>query len=163
MLRVIVQSPEFWDRRALRAKVRSPLELVAAEVRALGARVEDPAPLAKAVARMGEPLYGAQPPTGYPDRAQTWLSPGALLSRIDFGLQLAGGEVPGVAVDFTALQGGQPEGVLEGAAARLGAVNLSQATRAAVLDQLRPLPGQPVVLAARAVGLLLGSPELQRR
>jgi uncharacterized protein (DUF1800 family) len=163
MLRVIVQSPEFWDRRALRAKVRSPLELVAAEVRALGARVEDPAPLAKAVARMGEPLYGAQPPTGYPDRAQTWLSPGALLSRIDFGLQLAGGEVPGVAVDFTALQGGQPEGVLEGAAARLGAVNLSQATRTVVLDQLRSMPGQPALLAARAVGLLLGSPELQRR
>src|SRR5205807_9179077 len=93
MLRAVFQSPEFWDRKALRAKVRSPLELVAGAVRALGASVDDPTALAKAVARIGEPLYGAQPPTGYPDLARTWLSSGALLARIDFGLQLASGQV----------------------------------------------------------------------
>jgi uncharacterized protein (DUF1800 family) len=163
MLRVIVESPEFWSRRALRAKVRSPLELVAGEVRALGARVDDPMVLARVVARIGEPLYGAQPPTGYPDRAQTWLSPGALLARIDFGLRLARGEVPGVAVDLTNLQRPQPEGVLESAVAGLGAVDLSQTTRTVVLEQLRSMPAQPRLLAARAVGLLLGSPEMQRR
>jgi uncharacterized protein (DUF1800 family) len=71
VLRTIFESPEFWSRRALRAKVRSPLELVAGSIRALGARVDDPLPLARAVARIGEPLYAAQPPTGYADSAQT--------------------------------------------------------------------------------------------
>src|SRR5207302_888290 len=48
VLRAIFESPEMWSRRALRAKVRTPLELVAGSVRALGARVDDPMALARA-------------------------------------------------------------------------------------------------------------------
>ena len=158
MLRAVFESPEFWSRAALRAKVRSPLELVAGAVRALDATVDDPAALAKAVARIGEPLYAAQPPTGYPDLAQTWLSSGALLARIDFGLQLANGQVPGVKLDLSRLAGGGPEEVLDRAAAQLGAPELSERTRSYIVEQLREQP-----LPARAVGLLLGAPEMQRR
>ena len=158
MLRTIFESPEFWSRQALRAKVRSPLELVAGAVRALDASVDDPAALAKAVARIGEPLYAAQPPTGYPDVAATWLSSGGLLARIDFGLQLAGGQLPGVRVDLSTLAGGGPEELVSRAAARLGATELSETTKDYVVQQLREAP-----VPARAVGLLLGSPELQRR
>src|SRR5205823_11101113 len=113
VLRTIFESPEFWSRRALRAKVRSPLELVAGSVRTLGVRVDDPLPLAKAVARMGEPLYAAQPPTGYLDSAENWLSPGALLARIDFGLALAQGHLPGIAVDLGAPSSGDPADALD--------------------------------------------------
>jgi len=116
VLRTLFESPEFWSRRALRAKVRSPLELVAGSVRALGARVDDPAALARAVARMGEPLFAAQAPTGYPDDAAAWLSAGALLARIDFAVALSRGQVEGVAVDLdpvaaraVALSLGSPE------------------------------------------------------
>jgi uncharacterized protein (DUF1800 family) len=158
MLRTVFESPEFWSRAVLKAKVRSPLELVAGSVRALDASVDEPAALAKAVARLGEPLYAAQPPTGYPDLAQTWLSSGALLARIDFGLQLADGQLPGVKVDLSRLAGGGPEDVLEKAAAQLGAPGLSERTRTSIVDQLREQP-----LPARAIGLLLGAPELQRR
>jgi uncharacterized protein (DUF1800 family) len=158
MLRAVFESPEFWSRAALKAKVRSPLELVAGAVRALDATVDDPAALAKAVARIGEPLYAAQPPTGYPDLAQTWLSSGALLARIDFGLQLANGQVPGVKLDLSRLAGGGPEEVLDRAAAQLGAPQLSERTRSYIVEQLREQP-----LPARAVGLLLGAPEMQRR
>ncbi|HEX4385899.1 MAG TPA: DUF1800 domain-containing protein [Myxococcales bacterium] len=163
MLRTIFESPEFWSRKALRAKVRSPLELVTASTRALNASVADPLQLAKAVARIGQPLYGAQPPTGYADVSQTWLSSGALLARIDFGLSLASGQVEGVSVDLSSLGGGPPEQVLTRAAATLGANALSDKTRDYILQQLRQTPSKPDLQAARAVGLLLGAPELQRR
>src|SRR5207237_1086699 len=100
VVRTILESPGFWSRRALRAKVRSPLELVAGSVRALDARVDEPVALLRAVARIGEPLYAAQPPTGYLDTARNWLSSGALLARIDFGLALASGQLDGVLVDL---------------------------------------------------------------
>ena len=148
MLRTLFESPGFWSRAALKAKVRSPLELVAFSLRALDASVDDPSAPAKAVARIGEPLYGAQPPTGYPDFAQTWLSSGALLSRIDFGLQLAAGKLPGVKVDLSRWAG------LDEAAARLGATELSEKTREAIPRRVAP---------EQLVGLLLGAPEVQRR
>jgi uncharacterized protein (DUF1800 family) len=163
MLRTLFDSPAFWSRSALRAKVRSPLELVAASVRALEARIDDPLPLARVVGRIGEPLYLAQAPTGYPDLAQTWLSSGALLARIDFGLRLANGSLPGTEVDLAPLADPSAEGALEKAAARLGAGELSERTREYVLDELQRSPQRPELLAARAVGLLLGAPELQRR
>ena len=166
MLRTIFESPQFWSRRALFAKVRSPLELVAGAVRAMGARPGDTLPLVRAVARIGEPLYGAQPPTGYGDTEQTWISSGALLARIDFGLQLAQNQLDGVRVDLKPLTQGNsgPEEVLRRALRQLGAPELSEKTRDYLLGQLREVPAQkPDLLAARAVGLLLGAPELQRR
>jgi len=165
VLRTIFESPELWSRRALRAKVRSPLELVAGSVRALGARVDDPMPLVRAVARIGQPLFAAQPPTGYPDDAAGWLSSGALLARIDFGLALASGQMEGVRVDLAPLARDAvgPEEVLDRAAAQLGLPALSDRTRHYVLAQLRGAPPRSQVFASRALGLLLGSPELQRR
>ena len=57
------------------------------------------------------------------------------------------------------------EGDVEGeaAAARLGATELSEKTRAYILEELRRSPAPPDLVPARAVGLLLGAPELQRR
>ena len=37
---------------------------------------------------MGMPLYGAQPPTGYSMKAETWVSSSALLNRMNFALAL---------------------------------------------------------------------------
>jgi uncharacterized protein (DUF1800 family) len=165
VLRTILESPELWSRRALRAKVRSPLELVAGAVRALDARVDDPLALFRAVGRIGQPLFAAQPPTGYLDTAQNWLSSGALLARIDFGLALASGQLDGVRVDLSSVarDANGPEEVLDRATGRIGAPPLSDKTRAYILAELREAPPQSAALAARAVGLLLGAPELQRR
>jgi hypothetical protein len=59
---------------------------------------------------MGQPLYAYQQPTGYPDRAQSWVNTGSLLNRMNFGLQLAARRVPGVYFDLTQLNGGhEPE------------------------------------------------------
>ena len=59
---------------------------------------------------MGQPLYAYQAPTGFPDRAEAWVSTGSLLTRMNFGLHLASGRVAGVDVDLGALNGGrEPE------------------------------------------------------
>jgi hypothetical protein len=51
---------------------------------------------------MGMPLYLCQPPTGYDDTADAWVSSGALISRINFAVTLTNGQVPGVRVPGTA-------------------------------------------------------------
>ncbi|MFL5313348.1 MAG: DUF1800 family protein, partial [Myxococcales bacterium] len=103
--------------------------------------------------------------TGYPDDAASWLSSGALLARIDVGLALASGQMEGVRVDLAPLARDAmgPEEILDRAAAQLGMPELSDRTRQYVLAQLRGAPPRSHVLASRALGLLLGSPELQRR
>ena len=62
--------------------------------------------LARASAEIGEGLYEAQPPTGYPDRAEAWVNPGTLLARMNFALALTEGRVPGVRVNVEALVAG---------------------------------------------------------
>ena len=167
MLRAIFSSPEFWSRRALKSKMRSPLELIAASARALDANIGDPIPLAKQLGRIGEPLYAFAPPTGYGDTAQTWTASGALLARIDFGLALAAGQIDGIAINVAPLTQGAhaPDEVLARAAKQLGVDALSETTRGYVLSQLKDLSleKKPQLVAERAVGLLLGAPELQRR
>src|SRR5438445_6970592 len=93
VLETIFTSSEFWSAEAYRAKIKTPLEVVASAVRTLDGRVGAGAAgqdglgdggmvLAREVARLGEPLYEAQPPTGYPDRAESWVNTGALLGRM---------------------------------------------------------------------------------
>src|SRR5439155_1235375 len=83
MLRTIVEAPEFWSEDAYRAKVKTPLEFVASAVRALSASVDARGAfeLARASAEVGQPLYQAEPPTGYRDTAEAWVNTGALLAR----------------------------------------------------------------------------------
>jgi uncharacterized protein (DUF1800 family) len=110
MLTAIVDSPEFWSRDAVGAKIKSPFELAASALRATGGEIIDPRELLRWITRMGQPLYAYQAPTGYPDRADAWVSSGSLLNRMNFGLQLAANRVKGVSVDLPLLnQGHEPE------------------------------------------------------
>src|SRR5579862_901466 len=74
VLEVLFTSREFFSEGAWQAKVKSPLEMVASAVRALDGDAADTFLLAQRVAEMGEPLYGKEPPTGYKDTADAWLS-----------------------------------------------------------------------------------------
>jgi uncharacterized protein (DUF1800 family) len=86
VMTTLITSPEFWSREAYRAKIKTPFEVVASAVRALdgglGAgggprrRRGGGSELAREVGRLGQPLYEAQPPTGYPDRAESWVNTG---------------------------------------------------------------------------------------
>jgi uncharacterized protein (DUF1800 family) len=183
VLATIFTSPEFWSADAYRAKIKTPLELVASAVRALDGRIgagADPAgggiALAREVGKLGEPLYEAQPPTGYPDRAEAWVNTGALLGRMNFALGLAHNRFRGARVDVAGFLAdtdrGQPAQVLD----RLLAVVLhgeaSAQTRAVLSAQLespeitRTTPYDRVAKdtdVEKLAALVLGSPEFQRR
>src|SRR5207237_7219294 len=64
-LRAIVTSPEFFSPAAYRAKTRSPLEYVAASMRALNAETDGDRPVLDLIGSIGQPLFGRIPPDGY--------------------------------------------------------------------------------------------------
>jgi uncharacterized protein (DUF1800 family) len=105
VLTTLFHSPEFWADGTYRAKVKTPLEFVASAVRVTGAEVDDALPLARQLGNMGMPLYGAQPPTGYSMKAETWVNSSALLNRMNFALALSSGKIKGVKMDSAQLTG----------------------------------------------------------
>ena len=98
VIRSIVTSPEFFSRGAYRAKVKSPFELVASALRAVGAQPDTSMRSAQMVAFLGAPIFGHQAPNGWPETGDAWMNSGAILNRINFGLGLAAGRLPGATV-----------------------------------------------------------------
>jgi uncharacterized protein (DUF1800 family) len=98
VMRTILTSPEFLSPDAYRAKVKTPFEFVTSAARATAAEITDAMPLVRTLQQLGMPLYQCQPPTGYKDTADAWVNTGALVSRMNFALQLASGKLPGVVV-----------------------------------------------------------------
>jgi uncharacterized protein (DUF1800 family) len=160
VVRTIVASPEFLAPDARAAKVKTPLEFVVSAARVSGARVEDASELARRIAAMGMPLYMQAPPTGYKDTAEAWVSTSGLVARLNFALDLAGGRIRGVTVDAAGLAPTGPDGqsLADSLASRLVPGGLSESTRKAVEGEAE-LGLDP----ARVAGLVLGSPEFQRR
>ena len=184
MLATMFHSPEFWSESAYRDKVKTPLEFVASAARATGADVDDATPLMRQLNNMGMPLYGAVPPTGYSMKAETWVSSSALLTRMNFALALTSGRVRGVKVDAAQLAGASPQfdavSALSLLEAKLLSADVSKQTHDSIVAQIQnpsnegsaknampdpnkkapqPKPPNPAMIA----GLLLGSPEFQKR
>ena len=167
VLSTLFQSPEFWAETTYRAKVKTPLEFVASAVRATGADVTDPLPLARQLNNMGMPLYGAQPPTGYSMKAETWVSSSALLNRMNFALTLTAGKIRGVKVDSAQFADtSQPDAsiALTSMESKLLASDVSKQTHDSIVQQTQSADknGKPPNASTMA-GLLIGSPEFQRR
>ena len=174
VLRTMFYSPEFWAPDTYRVKVKTPLEFVVSAVRATGAEVQDAMPLVRTLNTMGMPLYGMQPPTGYSMKADTWVNSSALLGRMNFALALSNGKVKGIGVEPDHVLGSAPsdaEGTLAALENALLAGDVSKQTHETILKQLdepqiskRRLddPARPPDVAGIA-GLILGSPEFQRR
>ena len=160
VVRTILTSPEFFAPESRQAKVKTPFEFVVSAVRASGADVSDATALTQRVAQMGMPLYQQQPPTGYKDTAEAWVSTSGLLARLNFALDLAAGRVRGVTVAAGGLAPRAGDGAMlaDALAARLVPAGLSEST----LKTLESQSGQGLD-AARVAGLILGSPEFQRR
>jgi uncharacterized protein (DUF1800 family) len=97
-LACVVTSPEFFSKSAYRSKVKTPFELVASALRATNAAPDATLRSSQIVTRLGQPTFGRQTPDGWPDRAEEWMNTGAMINRVNFGLALASGQVPGVNV-----------------------------------------------------------------
>jgi uncharacterized protein (DUF1800 family) len=173
VVRSIVRSPEFVTEAAYRAKIKTPLEFTVSALRALEARTDAALPIQRTLLGMGEPLYTAQAPTGYPDRAEAWTSPGGLLARLNFAQALVAGRLPGTAVDLAGLVdgGAGPAELADRLVERLLGDDVSVETRAVMREALaqpavlRAALDDPVVApdVAKIAALVLGSPEFQRR
>jgi uncharacterized protein (DUF1800 family) len=175
VLKTMIYSPEFWSKEAYRAKVKTPFELVASTARALNSDVTVSLPLTGWVGRMGEPLFLCQPPTGYSDKATTWVNTGALLNRLNFALTFASGKMPGTNVDLPSMFGEDaskdPEMALTRSLDLFLGGEIDPQTRQILESRL----ADPQILQASLddpvkqvnegllSGLVLGTPEFQRR
>ena len=191
-LRAIVMSPEFFSTTAYRAKMRSPFEYVAAAMRALNAETDGDRPVLDAIGRMGQPVFGRITPDGYADRADQWLSSGAMIARFNFASALATNRLKGTKIDVARLLSGVDQAKKDMVAAKLIQLaafgDVSPGTRGALAKTLQsesavnqPQPTQsppasvsvaykgngasppPVPYISELITLLIGSPEFQQR
>jgi uncharacterized protein (DUF1800 family) len=175
VLRTMLKSPEFWAPEAYRAKVKTPLEFVVSALRATNADVTDARPLVGALNQMGMPLYRMQPPTGYSMKAETWVNSAALLSRMNFALGLGAGKLDGTKIAPELLLGNpaptEPITIENTFESDLLAGDVSEQTRQVIQKQFndprilaRVSDGETRARRERVLeGLILGSPEFQRR
>lgn len=98
VVRTIVMSPEFFARAAWQSKVKSPFEVTVSALRAVNASPDTTPRSAAIVGRLGQPIFGHQAPNGWPETSEAWMNTGAILNRINFGVALAGGGIPGADV-----------------------------------------------------------------
>jgi uncharacterized protein (DUF1800 family) len=175
VLRTMIYSPEFWSKDVYRAKIKTPFEVVVSATRAVGANVDVPFTLVQWTTRIGQPLYQCEPPTGYSAKAEAWVNTGALLNRMNFSLALTANRVRGAQVDTEALLNSQgatdPYAMLDRSIHMLLGYEVSKETRDTLEKQLndpqilQATLGDPIkqVNAPMIAGLVLGSPEFQRR
>jgi uncharacterized protein (DUF1800 family) len=120
-------------------KLRTPMEYVIASVRALDVPPDQMPNLVGILAGLGQPLWSAPAPNGWPDRAADWAAPEAMLRRIDWASGFAG---------------------------RIGDRDVLEVSDTALGPLLRPETRDAIRRAGSrrdAMTLLLTSPEFQRR
>jgi uncharacterized protein (DUF1800 family) len=151
VMKTMLESDEFFAQSAYRAKIKTPFEMIVSAVRATGAHVDFAFPLARQIADLGEPLYRKLEPTGYSDANSEWVNSAALLARMNFALSLAQNKVPGLKMDASLFNGSPDEVALQ--------VLFTQARP----ETLAAIEKQAQSAKAPVVGLMLGSPDFQRR
>ena len=155
VMETMFRSPEFFSEGAWNARVKSPLEIAASTIRAVGAEMTDAWPTVQRISDMGQSLYAKMEPTGYPDVGETWLGATAAIARMNFGAAIVAGDVPGVSVDASRWQGMDSASI---AKALLGH-DASPQTLDAMASGLEGRSPPPLFVA----GLVLGSPDFERR
>jgi uncharacterized protein (DUF1800 family) len=134
----LVTAPEAWSPRP--AKFKTPYEFIISCYRAAGGAPTQLQKLAPILAALGQKPFSAPSPKGWPDEAEAWAAPDAIVKRMQYAQAFAA-----VAADE------RDPGTL--ATDALGAL-LTPTTAAAVArGESRP----------EALALLLMSPEFQRR
>jgi uncharacterized protein (DUF1800 family) len=157
----ILMSPEFLTHSQYRqGKVKRPLHFFASAIRALGA---DPVTfntnnVRNRVAQLGEDLYEAGPPTGYPDASGFWIAPGTALKRVNEAEAMSGGSY-GLDVTYP-VAGGTSAQITDALIGSLFLGPASPETRGATIGFLDVLPEpNPAARVEQAAAVLLSSPE----
>ncbi|MCC7428592.1 MAG: DUF1800 family protein [Alphaproteobacteria bacterium] len=135
--RALVDLPEAWASPL--PKLRSPKDFVIAALRAAGA-IGTPEGRIAAFAILGQPVFAAPSPAGWPDTADAWASPEAIMRRIDWSHALAS----------RLMRGRPPLDML--------AETIAPVASAETVQAIQRAPE-----ARDALTLLFASPEFQRR
>ena len=163
VMRTLLFSPEFLSADAYRAKVKTPFEFVASALRATGADVQNAVPLVRAMQQFGMPLYMCQPPTGYKDTADAWVNTGALVSRMNFALQLASGKMNGVALESRESPVESRESTVESRESAVDSTTFIDSVLGGDVSETTRATISKATSAPQMVALTLGAPEFQRR
>ena len=139
-LRALFTDEEFFAPQDYRAKIKTPFELTVSAVRAVGADTNG-MQVQALLAKMGEPLYGYQAPTGYPDMAEDWVNTGALLERMNFAVAFVSNRIPGTRVDLKRFEAKDKTQVLNLAVAEILEGEIAPGTKATLLKQIE----QPLI------------------
>ncbi|MFZ4669166.1 MAG: DUF1800 domain-containing protein [Microthrixaceae bacterium] len=177
LLRSLLTSNDF--AASTRRRIRRPLELGAAMLRAVAGTSWGPADPTTAKWAMVGSLDGLNQvphwwpdPNGYPDRDSAWVGVGSMIGRWNLATWISAGDVPGFPVDWTAIRNwttGTTVGAwFSAACARLG-VTVSTTTRDRMLSELYRNAGSPLTQSGnewamrRILQQLLQSVEFQTR
>jgi uncharacterized protein (DUF1800 family) len=139
-LRAMFTDKEFYAPENYRAKIKTPFEVVVSAIRTVGADTNGNQ-IQAMLNKMGEPLYGYQAPTGYPDTAEDWVNTGALLERLNFAVALASNRIPGTKVNLKPFEGKDKSETLNRSINAVLDGEISPNTKATLLKQIeQPLP-----------------------
>jgi uncharacterized protein (DUF1800 family) len=160
VMETILLSDDFlYDPLNRGSKVKRPHHLMASVARALGA---DPAQINLNALRrnggsMGEDLYEAPPPTGYPDFSPFWTSPGTLVTRFNEVERRARG-LDGFVFTYP-VSGGTATQIVDGLAAQILPGGMSTDTRDVAIAFVEGLALPDAEKVQQAGAFLLSSPE----
>ena len=117
---------------------------------------------------LGEPLFACTPPTGYKEVSKFWVSPGALIERLNFALALTQQQLSDIRFSSENILNGvdldKPEAVLDQCVAVLLQNNVTPSTRNVLEKTALPTSGDSqTVNPSKLIALIIGSPEFQRK
>jgi uncharacterized protein (DUF1800 family) len=168
VMKVMLDSKEFWSAGAYQAKLKTPFEMVVSSLRALNAEVGNTFAIQRMIANLGQPLYRKLEPTGYSLNNADWVNSAALLARMNFAVALAQNKVSGVTVDASHFGDSMnPEEIARRILFREPSPETLIALKKAA-DEGSP-PAEPErrgfskATPALVAGLVIGSPEFQRK
>ncbi|MXP31892.1 DUF1800 family protein [Erythrobacter jejuensis] len=137
LYRTLIEAPEPWQNGAM--KFRTPWEWSIASLRATGTTGINPRIFTGMQSELGQVVWGAPSPAGYPDLAKDWAAPDALVRRIEVAARIAGNARPSSVPTL---------------ARNLFPDSLGEPTATAIARAESPRQG---------LALLLSSPEMMRR
>jgi uncharacterized protein (DUF1800 family) len=116
---------------------------------------------------LGEPLFACTPPTGYKEISKFWVSPGALIERLNFAMALTQQQVSDVSFKPQSILDGtdldNPEAVLNQCVAVFLQNNITDTTRKVLEQTALPSGESKTVNPSKLIALIIGSPEFQRK
>jgi uncharacterized protein (DUF1800 family) len=136
--RTLVKSPEAWTPEP--AKFKTPYEFLVSSWRATGTAPDDIVAIAAVMTAMGQKPFSAPSPKGWPEEAQAWCAPDAIVKRMNWSEAFA--------------------------AKSIGDHDPLELARNALGARLTPRAAQAIARAEtrnEGLSILLMSPEFQRR